>query len=211
MFQTAIYGRKEFDAAYLLGALAYAYHDVSTERTITLPDPSTFTEDLSADYSAHDVAAQIEAGYHFGWLTPYGAARLQAFYTPAYSENSDSAVDGFALDYDANTAYNVRTEIGARMERIFGLQDGASLALRSRIAWAHDFWWGQNGEATFQSLPGSDSFTVRGTSGASDSLLLSAGAEFGFGNGLSLAAWFDGELAEGSETYGGNVRLAYAW
>lgn len=211
VFQTAIYARQEFDAVYILGALAYGYHDVSTDRTITLPSPSTFTEDLSADFVAHDIAAQIEAGYRMGWLTPYGAVRVQSIHTPSYSEESNSAVDGFALDYDANTATNVRTEIGARMERILELQDGASLAFRSRIAWAHDFWYGENGRARFQSLPGSESFTVRGTSGAEDSLLLSAGAEFGFGNGLALAGWFDGELAEDSETYGGNVRISYGW
>lgn len=211
VLQAAIYARKQIDEAYVLGALAYGYHDVSTSRTVTLPPPSTFTENLSAKFSAHNVAAQVEAGYRFGWITPYGAARLQSVHTPAYSENSNSLSDGFALDYASNTATNVRTELGARMEHVFALDDGASVALHSRIAWAHDFWSGHDGQASFRYLPGSDSFTVRGNTGARDSLLLSAGTELSFGNGFAIAGWMDGELADGSKTFGGNVKVSYSW
>lgn len=211
MFQTAIYSRTDFDKAYFTAALAYGYHDVSTDRDVTLPAPSSYTEHLSADFSAHNVAAQVEAGYKFGWLTPYGAARVQAFYTPDYSETSDSLLPGFALDHESNTATTVRTELGARMEQTFALQDGASLTLRSRIAWAHDFWYNRNNSATFQSLPGSSSFTVPGAEPATDSLLLSAGMEIGFSNAISLAGWFDSEFAEGSETYSGNAKVSYTW
>jgi uncharacterized protein with beta-barrel porin domain len=207
MFQTAIYSRTNFDEAYLVAALAYGYHDISTDRTVTVLGEDRF----SAAFSGHNVAGEIEGGYRLGWATPYGALRLQSFHTPSYSETTESGSPDFALDYDANTALTARTELGARFEHIVPLDNGVSWALRSRIAWAHDFWSGLDREATFQALEGSPSFTVSGAEPASDSLLLSAGTEIGFNNGVSLAGWFDSEFAVGSQTYSGNARVSYAW
>lgn len=207
MFQTAIYSRTNFDDAYFAAALAYGYHDVSTDRTVTLLGVDRF----SAAFSAHNIAGEIEAGYRFDWVTPYAALRLQTYHTPDYSETTDSGSPDFALDYESNTAFNARTEVGARFEHMFELEEGASLALRSRIAWAHDFWSGLDREATFQALPGSSSFTVSGAEPPADSLLLSAGAEIALANGISLAGWIDTEFAKGSETYSGNARVSYTW
>jgi uncharacterized protein with beta-barrel porin domain len=64
--------------------------------------------------------------------------------------------------------------------------------------------------ATFLSLPGS-SFIETGAAPARDLVLASAGVEIGFGNGFSLAAWFDGEFAEHSRKYAGTGRLRYTW
>jgi uncharacterized protein with beta-barrel porin domain len=44
-----------------------------------------------------------------------------------------------------------------------------------------------------------------------DSLITSAGAQIGFGNAVSLAAWFGGEFAEHSQSYAGTARLRYTW
>jgi hypothetical protein len=44
-----------------------------------------------------------------------------------------------------------------------------------------------------------------------DSALVTAGAELRLVNGLSLAAKFDGEFAEHSQTYAGTGTLRYRW
>ena len=103
MLQAAIYGKKDMGAAYVAGALAYGYDSVSTNRTAPLATTDSFT----ASFSAHDFAAQVETGIHFDWLTPYAAARFQAFYTPAYRETSSSSAGAdFALAYDDSTTYS---------------------------------------------------------------------------------------------------------
>ena len=206
MFQAAIYSRTNFEAAYIAAALAYAYHDQTTDRTITVAGEDHFR----ANFDAHNIAGHLEAGYRLGWFTPYGAVRVQAFYTPDYSEETISGASTFALDYDAQTTTSTRTELGTRFNHTIGLDDGAWLALRSRIAWAHDFSDQPSMSAGFQALPGS-SFSVAGAAANRDSVLLSAGAEIGFATGFSLAGWVDGQLADGSQTYAGNGRVRYAW
>lgn len=206
MVQGVIYARTDIEDAYVAAALAYAWHGVTTERNVTLVG----IDHLTAEFSAHNFAGQIEAGYHLEWVTPYAALRGQAFYTPAYSERATSGSSIFALDYDENTAIMIRSELGVRLNRDITLDNGATLALRARAAWAHDYWSHTNSTAQFQALPGS-SFKVEGAEPAKDSLLASAGAEVRLDNGVSLASWFDGEFAENSETYTGSVALSYAW
>jgi outer membrane autotransporter protein len=206
MFQTAIYARKDFNAAYLSAALAYAWHGVSTDRSLIVGGADRFT----AAFTAQNVAAEIEAGYRVGWFTPYAALREQAFYTPAYSESTASGSPLFALAYEARSTTTTRTELGIKFDRTITLGNGMKVGLRTRTAWVHDYWSNRNVVAMFQSLPGS-SFAVTGAAPASDSLLVSAGAEMRMGRGFSLAGWFDGEFARDSQTYGGSVKLRHTW
>ena len=112
MFQVAVTGRTQYEAAYLLGALAYGYNDVWTDRTVTIAGNDRFT----ADYTAHSYAAALEAGYQVGWITPFAGVRAQAFVSPDYSEQTVAGVSTFALDYDSRTATSLRSELGATVQ-----------------------------------------------------------------------------------------------
>lgn len=206
VIQAAIYGRTDFKAAYISGALAYGYHDQTTNRTITVAGDDRFT----AAFKAHDIAGQLEAGYTIGWLTPYAGVRVQSFQTPAYSEKTASGASTFALAYEKNTTTSTRTELGARFAHNISLPEYAVLTLRSRVAWAHDFSSGSSMDAAFQALPGS-TFTVNGASAAADSVLISVGAEVLFNRGLKLAGSFDTAFADNAQTYAGSARLVYTW
>lgn len=207
MLQIGAHGRTNFGDAYVTGALAYGWHGVTTDRTVTVAG----TDRFAAAFSAQNVAGEIEGGYRFGWVTPYAALRAQAFITPAYSETVVSGVSTFALDYDASTTTSIRTELGARVGPTIPLDDGAALALRGRVAWAHYFASGSGGTASFQSIGDGPTFGVVGAGAATDSLLLSAGAELRLKNGFSVAGLFDTELAEGSHTYTGMGRVRLTW
>jgi len=211
--QVAIHARTNISQFYLAGALAYGWNSVTTDREVIVPViVPDLSEHLTASFSGHDVAGQIEAGYRLGWFIPYAALRGQAFFTPAYTETGvGQSADDFALHYDANTTLTARTEIGARIEGTVPMDDGSALTLRGRLAWAHDFWSDNTMTAGFPSLIGSPNFTVQGATPASDSLLVSAGAEFRLGNGFGIGGWFDGEFADGSQTYSGTGRVSYAW
>jgi outer membrane autotransporter protein len=206
MLQVALYARTDIDRAYVSGAVAYAYHDVSNDRYVTFAGIDHF----SSDFDAHNVAAHIEAGYRFGWLIPYAALRAQAYFTPSYDEETVSGASTFALSYEDDTTTVFRTELGARVEHTIALGAETALSLRGRAAWAHDTWSDTDVDAEFQAVPGLG-ITVEGAEPAENLLLLTAGAELGFSNGLSLGLAFDTELAEESQTYTGTGRLRYRW
>ena len=216
MFQTAVYTMTRVGPAYVSAAVAYAWHQVSTDRTLSVAG----LDRLTADFGASNIGGRIEGGYRFAipdfyylpsfGFTPYGAFQMQAFRTPSYSESASSGSSIFALNYDAHTTTVMRTELGAWVDKRFPLTAESVLSLRGRAAWAHDNWSDTGMRASFQALPGSR-FTVFGATPARDALLASAVAEVSFMNGVSVAGKFDTELAPRSQTYIGTARVRYTW
>ncbi len=216
MFQAAVYSTTRINAAYVSAVLAYAWHDVSTDRYLTLAG----TDHLTADFTANNFGGRIEGGYRiavpgvfdapgFG-LTPYAALQVQAFRTPSYSETAASGSSDFALAYDANTTTATRTELGSWVDTRYALDRDSALSLFGRAAWAHDWYSDMSVTATFLALPGS-SFIETGAPPARDLALLTAGAELYMRNGWSAMAKLDGELAQHSHTYIVSARLRYTW
>ena len=117
---------------------------------------------------------------------------------------------GFGLSYAAMNATDVRTELGARFDDPMLLAGKTPLILRARLAWAHDFVNNPSLNAAFQTLPGG-SFTVNGAPIAQNSALTTLGAELFLTSSLSLLAKFDGEFANGSQTYAGSGTVRYSW
>jgi uncharacterized protein with beta-barrel porin domain len=206
MFQAAIYARTSFGPAYVTSAIAYAWDHVQTSREVKVGGHDL----LTGTFSAQDIAGQIEAGYRFGWIIPYAAVGLQAFHMPSYSERSAAGPSIFALSVAASTTLTARTQLGFRVDQDIVTYDNISVRLRGRAAWAHDTSTRPFINVTLQSLPGSE-FSIYGTSRAADSLLVSAGPEVGFGNGISVAAAFEGQIARGFQSYYGNALFRYVW
>ena len=92
-FQLGLYGTKQFGAAYLAGALSYAWHNVTTDRNVTVSG----ADKLEAKFQAQNFAGRIESGYRFDIpvfaLTPYAAFQAQNTRTPDYSETAVSGVE----------------------------------------------------------------------------------------------------------------------
>ncbi len=141
-------------------------------------------------------------------VTPYAALQSQWFHTPRYSE-TDLTVGGFGLSYNAMTANDTRSELGARFDDLTSLA-GMPLILRGRLAWAHDWVTNPALTAVFQALPGA-SFVVNGAAPPPNSLLVSAGAELHITRHWSAMAKFDGEFASRAQTYAGTGTLRYTW
>jgi autotransporter-associated beta strand protein len=204
--QAGTYGIGWFGPAYLAGALAFTNHWFSTNR-------SALGDQLSADFVGQSYGARLEGGYRYAMLptlgvTPYGAVQFQDFQTPAYSE-SGAAGGGFGLSYNAMNATDVRTELGTRFDGPVSLF-GKPLVLYGRLAWAHDFVSNPSLGATFETLPGAN-FTVNGAPIPQNSALTTAGAQFFLTPRWTLLAKFDGEFANGSQTYAGSGTLRYTW
>ncbi|MDO8876633.1 MAG: autotransporter-associated beta strand repeat-containing protein [Pseudolabrys sp.] len=210
VFQFGAYGSHSFGAAYVSAALSYAYHRMTTDRTVTVG----VSEQLRADFNAQGFGGRLESGYRFAThgvgVTPYAAVQVQNFRTPSYREYAVSGPGAFALAYDARSTTSTRVELGAWFDKLYALDNGNLLAIRARTAWAHDHSNNPGMGAAFQTLPGSN-FTVNGAAPATNSALLSVGSEFLMANNVSFGAKFDGEFASRSQTYTGTATLRYAW
>jgi YVTN family beta-propeller protein/autotransporter-associated beta strand protein len=205
-FQAGLYGATRWGPAYVAAAFAFANHWMSTDRF-------AFGDHLTADFNAQSYGGRLEGGYRFGTpyggVTPYAAIQAQNFHTPGYTETG-LLPNGFALSFNGRDATDTRSELGGRFDRVLAVYTNAVLALRSRIAWAHDWVSDPTLVPVFQTLPGA-SFIVNGALPVKDSALASAGAELRLANGVTLLAKFDGEFASRSNTYAGTGTIRYRW
>jgi autotransporter-associated beta strand protein len=208
-FLLGAYGSHSFGPGYLSGVLGYAWHAMTTDRTVAVVG----TEQLRASFNAQNFGGRIEAGYRlttpYVAITPYAAVQLQRVHTPAYSESVVSGAGNFPLSYGARDTTATRTELGTWLEKVMPLRS-TTLALRGRAAWARDHSNNPGLSAVFQTLPGSN-FIVNTTAAPANLALLSAGAEIRFANNLSVGAKFDGEFARRSQSYAGTGVIKYVW
>jgi autotransporter-associated beta strand protein len=206
-FQAGVYSAARSGPAYVAGSLAFAEHWMSTERS------GAFGDRLTASFNAQSVGARVESGYRFAMpafgVTPYAALQAQSFHTPTYGETDVNGTDS-ALNYSARTAYDVRSELGARFDHLAHVDPTAVLTLRGRLAWAHDWISDPSLSAVFQALPGA-SFVVTGALPGKDAALASAGAELRLVNGVTLIGNFSGEFSGHAQTYAATGTLRWAW
>jgi hypothetical protein len=101
LFQAGVYGRHNFGPAYIAAALAYGWHDVTTNRTVALAG----ADQLQGRFKADTFSARFEGGYRFTTpligITPYAAAQVTNVNLPNYSEVSLNGGGLFALNYGA--------------------------------------------------------------------------------------------------------------
>jgi outer membrane autotransporter protein len=205
-FQAGVYGATKSGPAYLAAAFTFTNHWMSTDRVAVF-------DHLTANFNAQSYGGRLEGGYRFGTpyggITPYAAVQAQSFQTPGYTETG-LIPNGFALTFNGRDATHTRSELGARFERVLAVYSNAVLALRGRVAWAHDWVSDPTLTPLFQAFPGA-SFIVNGAFLPQNSALASAGGELRLANGITLLAKFDGEFASRSSTYGGTGTVRYTW
>ncbi|WP_456746379.1 autotransporter outer membrane beta-barrel domain-containing protein [Bradyrhizobium sp. USDA 4354] len=209
LFQAGAFFRHIVGPAYIAGALAYGWQDITTDRTVTVAG----VDRLRAEFDANTYSGRLEGGYRFVTqgvgLTPYAAAQFTTFDLPAYAEQAIVGSNQFALAYGAKSVTDTRTELGLRTDKSFAQADGI-VTLRGRLAWAHDFNPDRAIGATFQTLPGA-SFVVNGAAMASDSALVTGSVEKKWLNGWSAAGTFEGEFSGVTQSYAGKGVVRYAW
>ncbi|WP_051443994.1 autotransporter-associated beta strand repeat-containing protein [Afipia sp. P52-10] len=141
VFQAGVYGRHQFGAAYVAGALAYGWQDVTTDRTVFGVDR------LRARFDANALSGRLESGYRFAWqsmngqsmgVTTYAAGQFTTLFLPGYAEEVVAGGNLFALNYASKDVTSSRSELGLRADTSFAFND-ALIILRGRAAWAHNF------------------------------------------------------------------------
>jgi autotransporter-associated beta strand protein len=209
LFQAGAYLRHTQGAAFLAAALAYGWQDVTTNRTVTVAG----IDNLRGRFNANAVSGRLEGGYRVataaGDLTPYAAGQFTTYRLPSYVEQATAGANTFALAYNGKDVTATRTELGLRSEEAVALTD-ATLMLRGRLAWAHDFNTDRNVQAAFVTLPGS-AFVVNGAQPAADTALTTVSAEMLWRNGWSAAVTADAQLSDTTHSYSGKGVVRYSW
>ena len=212
LFQAGAFIKHNVGAAYISGALAYGWQDVTTDRTVTIAG----IDRLRAEFNANAFSGRVEGGYRFVnpafggiGLTPYAAGQFTTFDLPAYAESVLAGANTFALAFGSKSVTDTRSELGLRTDKSFAMPDSV-LTLRGRLAWAHDFNPDHTIAATFQALPGA-SFVVNGAAQARDAVLTTASVERKWLNGWTAAVTFEGEFSDVTRSYAGKGVVRYAW
>ena len=209
MFQAGAFVRHTMGKAYVKGALAYGWQDVTTDRTVTVAG----VDRLRAQFTANAWSGRVEGGYRFvtPWMgiTPYAAGQFTTYSLPAYAEQVVSGSNAFALNYAGKEVTASRSELGIRTDKSFAMQN-AILTLRGRAAWAHNFNTDRSITPVFQTLPGA-AFVVNGAAQARDAALTTASAEMKWLNGWAAAATFEGEFSHITQSYAGKGVARYTW
>jgi uncharacterized protein with beta-barrel porin domain len=212
LFQAGAFVRHNVGPAYLTGALAYGWQDITTDRIVTVAG----IDRLRAQFNANAWSGRVEGGYRFvtPWvggigITPYAAGQFTTFELPNYAEGAVSGANTFALAYSAKSVTAPRSEMGVRTDKSWAMQN-AILTLRGRLAWAYDYNTDRSIGATFQTLPGA-SFLVNGVAQSHNKALTTASAEVKWINGWSAAATFEGEFSDVSRSYAGKGLVRYRW
>ena len=211
-FMAGIYGKHNFGAGYVSGAVTYSNYWMQTDRNVTLAG----LDRLHADFNAESWGGRLEAGYRMPtqiWMTqwtPYGAIQAQSFRTPGYTEIATAGSNQFALTFAGRTATAIRGELGLRSDKVMAVDNGGQLNLFGKLAYAHDEVSDPSLAANFLGLPIA-TFTVLGARPSRELALTTAGAEWRLANGISFLTKFDGEFGERSQTYTGTGRIRYTW
>jgi len=181
-----------------LGA-SYTHHYIDAARTLAFTGVS---DSFAAHYSAGTTQAFVELSHDIDLggpvLTPFGS--LAAI---SHSGNgTESGGDG-ALSFDASADAVIAT-IGLGISHSFDRDDGSTITLDARAGWQHAFADLPSSENAFED---GDSFTVTGAPIAEDALVLEAGMRLELTDGLTLAANYAGQIADGGATHAARFTL----
>jgi uncharacterized protein with beta-barrel porin domain len=205
-----LYGRADAGAGYVTASFGLGWHQIKTLRVITVSG----TDVLQGKQNADDYGGRIEAGWRLAMdddtsVIPYGAFAGESFESPAYAETAVSGASTFALSYAAQTTSLGRSELGVRLDRQYGLEQG-TLTADLHAAWAHQLDDLPFTQASFQNLPGAV-FQVAGVRPGRDTALLGLDLEVRNNSGLFFGVRGEGQFGAGTTIVEGLGNLGWRW
>jgi len=201
-YHVGLYGGTRLDRIRLSGGLTYAWHELSTRRTVSFPG---FGETLKSDYSARSLQAFGEIAYRFD----LGPAAFEPFANLAYVNLRSGAFTETggvaALSAKAQTTAVAFATLGLRAQIGFDL-GGTPFQLNGTLGWRR-----ASGDVTpvsLQSFAGGAPFSIAGVPIARDALVVGAGFALTLSPGAEVALSYDGQLAQRATDHSFNARLA---
>lgn len=204
-YDFAAYGSGQLgDLALRLGA-AYAWHDLTTSRTVVLPG---FVNALTSDNSGNTAQVFGELAYGFA----LGAARIEPFAALSYVHldlgGFSEAGGAAALTGASVTQDNTFTALGARVSQSVAL-GGGTLTARGSLAWQYAF--GDINPAATLALAGSTPFTISGAPIGRNAALLGVGLDYRVSSTVSVGVAYSGAFSDVGQDNAVNGRLSIAF
>ncbi|AZO80571.1 hypothetical protein B5U98_12420 [Bosea sp. Tri-39] len=201
-YHIGLYGGARFDRFRLSSGLTYAWHEISTRRTVSFPG---FGETLKSDYDARSLQAFAEIAYRLD----LGPAALEPFANLAYVNLRSSAFTETggvaALSAKAQTTAVAFATLGLCAQISFDL--GSTPAqLNGALGWRRAA--GDVTPVSLQSFAGGAPFSIAGVPIARDALVVGAGLALNLTPGAEVAVSYDGQLAQRATDHAFNARLA---
>ena len=200
-YHIGLYGGARFDRFRLTGAVSYAWHELSTRRSVSFPG---FGEHLSSKHDARSIQAFGEIAYRFD----LGPAAFEPFANLAYINLRSSAfaeTGGVAaLSARAQTTAVAFATLGLRAQIRFDL-GSLPARLDTTLGWRRAA--GDITPLSLQSFSGGSPFSIAGVPIARDALVVGAGLSLTVAPGAELALSYDGQLARRASDHIVNARL----
>lgn len=204
-YHIGLYGGARLDRFRLTGAVTYAWHELSTRRTVSFPG---FGETLKSDHEARSLQAFGEIAYRFD----LGPAAFEPFANLAYVNLRSSAFSETggvaALSAKAQTTAVAFATLGLRAQMSFDL-GGIPAQLNGTLGWRRAA--GDVTPVSLQSFAGGSTFSIAGVPIARDALVVGAGLGANLGSGVDVALSYDGQLARKATDHTFNARLAVSF
>lgn len=201
-YHIGLYGGARLDRFRLTGAVTYAWHELSTRRTVSFPG---FGETLKSDYDARSIQAFGEIACRFD----LGPAALEPFANLAYVNLRSGAFTETggvaALSAKAQTTAVAFATLGLRAQISFDL-GSTPVQLNGTLGWRRAA--GDVTPVSLQSFAGGSPFSIAGVPIARDALVVGAGLALNVTPGAEIALSYDGQLAQRATDHTFNARLA---
>lgn len=184
---------------------AYAFHSISTDRTVAFPG---FADRLTANYDGHTGQVFGELGYGFAFgnvaIEPFAGAAWVRVQTDGAAERGGLA----ALNFAGTTFETAYATLGVRFAGMVSLASDMMLIPRATLAWQHAF---DNviptGVLAFQGAP--VPFTIAGVPIARDSLLAEAGLDLAIGRNATIGVSYTGQIASNVQDHAAKGKFTW--
>ncbi|KKB80839.1 hypothetical protein VW35_01150 [Devosia soli] len=202
-YHAGIYGGGEIDNLTLKFGAAYSQHEIKTNRTVSIPG---FTDALFSSRLGGTGQVFGEIGYKFEFdsgliVEPFVNLAHASLYTGGFAEQGGPA----ALSGGSAYASTTHLTLGLRGETSFAIGEMQATA-HGMIGWRHELG-GVDPNSTHAFGTGS-SFTVAGSSPASDAAVIEAGLDFNISPNVDLGFSYGGHLSPSLQQHGVKANLA---
>ena len=185
-----LYAGAQFGALAVRGGAAYAWHDVSTSRTVAFPG---FSQAVTGGYNTGTTQVFGELGYDMA----VGAFAFEPFAGLAYVHVAGASLleggGSAALAVSSSGMDTTYSTLGLRVATTLQAW-GSTLTPHAMIGWQHAF--GDTTPTSSMQLQGATSpFSVSGVPIAEDALLLEAGLSYALSSKATLGASYTSQHA----------------
>lgn len=198
-----LYGSARIAAVALRLGGSYAWHDIGSDRSVTI---GAFTDNLSANYAGRSFQAFAETGLPLdvgGYaLEPFAGLAHVNVHTDGFTESGGAA----ALTVNPSTTSVTFMTLGLRAGGSVDLGEAVA-RFHGGLAWQRAL--GPVDPSVQNSFAAGTDFTVRGTPIARDVLALDAALEFDVTDNASLGLAYDGYLSGDSSLHDVKARFSY--